>query len=121
VRFDVGLVSFSRHEFAYTPPCIAPGCSGGGPGPGNAITAASATASVVLAEHPGQNTFYWIAGLGAYDVTKSARDGSYRRFGWNVGGGFNLGRNAVFELRYHGLVDPKTSRAFIPITFGFRF
>jgi len=121
VRFDAGLVTFSRQGFVYTPPCVAPGCGALGSTSGNALTAVSATASIVLAEQPGRNTFYWMAGLGAYAVTNTPSGGAYRKLGWNAGGGFTLSSNLAFELRYHSLIDPRTTRAFIPITLGFRF
>ena len=124
-RFDLGYQTFGRSTFYYDTPCPPPsvnptGC-GGGPARGDDITALSTTASVVLTEHPGRNSFYWVAGLGACAFTSTPSDGAYRKLGWNAGGGFNLGPNVVVELRYHGLFDPRTTRALIPITLGFRF
>lgn len=88
---------------------------------GNDLTALSTTASVVLRETPGGNSFYWMAGVGVYAFTNTPSDGRYTRLGLNAGGGFNLGRNAFFEIRYHRLIDPRTTRAFVPITLGFHF
>ena len=124
-RFDLGYQTFGRSTFYLTAPCPPPSVDptpcGGGPGGGDNITALSTTASVVLTENPGRNSFYWVAGLGVYAFTRTPSDGAYRKLGWNAGGGFNLGPNVVFELRYHGMVDPRSSRALIPITLGFRF
>lgn len=123
-RFDVGYQAFGRSTFYYTAPCPPPSVDPrpcGGPARGDNITALSTTASVVLTEQPGRNSFYWVAGLGAYAFTRTPSDGAYRKLGWNVGGGFNLGQSVVFEVRYHALIDPRTTRALIPITLGFRF
>jgi hypothetical protein len=124
-RFDLGYQTFARSTFYLTAPCPPPSVDptpcGAGPGRGDNITALSTTASVVLTENPGRNSFYWVAGLGVYAFTRTPSDGAYRRLGWNAGGGFNLGPNVVVELRYHGLFDPRTTRALIPITLGFRF
>jgi hypothetical protein len=123
MRFDVGVQTFSRSGVnVYTLPCSSPGCASGPIRRGTGLTAVSTTASLVLPEHPrGKSSFYWLAGIGVYAVNDVAGDGAYTRFGLNAGGGFNLGHNAVFEIRYHGLIDPRTTRAFIPITLGFRF
>ena len=88
---------------------------------GNDISVVSSTASVVLTEHPGRNSFYWMAGVGVYAFTKTPSDGAYTRLGLNGGGGVQFGPNVVFEVRYHALIDPRTTRGFIPITLGFRF
>lgn len=124
VRFDLGYQTFTRSKVYSTPPCLPP--SAGGPPcayqsvGGHDITALSSTASVVLRETPGRNSFYWMAGVGVYAFTNTPSDGRYTRLGLNAGGGITFG-NAVFEIRYHGLIDPRTTRAFIPITLGFRF
>jgi hypothetical protein len=124
-RFDLGYQTFGRSVVYTTPPCLPPSAGappcGVGPGRGDNITALSTTANVLLTETPGRNSFYWIAGLGVYALTRTPSDGAYRKLGWNAGGGFNLGRNVVFELRYHALIDPRTTRALIPVTLGFRF
>jgi hypothetical protein len=126
MRFDLGVQTFNRQVINYTAPCPPPSVStapcGGGPARGNGVTVVSTTASLVLTEHLDRaNSFYWLAGLGVYALTDTPSDGSYARLGWNGGGGFHLGRNVVFEVRYHGLIDPRTSRGFVPITLGFRF
>jgi hypothetical protein len=89
---------------------------------GDALDLVTATAAVVLVEHPhNDKTFYWTAGLGVYGVTESPYDGAYARPGWNVGGGFSLGKNVFVDVRYHQLIRPATFRHLVPLTFGVRF
>ena len=104
--------------------CFAPG-PGCGPFPtrtGNSLNVVSATAAVVIEEHPrARGSFYWTAGVGAYAVTESPYDGAYARPGWNFGGGARVNDKIFFDVRYHQLIQPTTFRYIVPVTVGFHF
>lgn len=89
---------------------------------GNSLNVVSATAALVLEEHPhAPGSFYWTAGLGVYTVTESPYDGAYGRPGWSAGGGARVSDRLFIDVRYHQLFRPATFRHLVPITFGFRF
>jgi len=43
------------------------------------------------------------------------------RFGWNVGGGLQLSRAFALDVRYHQLIEAKTTRSLVPVTLSVRF
>jgi len=43
------------------------------------------------------------------------------RFGWNVGGGLQLSRAFALDIRYHQLIEAKTTRSLVPVTLSARF
>jgi len=118
MRFDLGVQTFNSNTLiAYA--CPRPPLTCGATG-GQGLTVVSSTANVVLTERPQErNSFYWMAGLGAYALNDGPYEGAYTRFGWNGGGGIRFGSNIVIEFRYHRLINPRTTRGFVPIAAGF--
>jgi len=111
VQFDATYHTFMRSGGVtyYNTPCLPP--SAGSPACGLKYAEQRATGAA----------FYWLAGLGLYNVLESPSDGSYTRLGWNVGGGFRLRRSLFLDVRYDQLIQPKTTRSLVPISFGVRF
>lgn len=123
VRFDVGVQAFMGETRVrnYIYPCRSPGCTPPLASSGRSLTAVSSTSSLVYTAPLGaRNSVYAIAGFGAY-VLNDMPSGHYTRAGLNAGGGVRLGHNVVAEFRYHGLIEARGTRGFIPITVGLRF
>ena len=128
VQFDATYHTFMRSGGVtyYNTPCLPP--SAGSPACGTIVTSkpsltiASTSVGLKYAEQRATGAaFYWLAGLGLYNVLESPSDGSYTRLGWNVGGGFRLRRSLFLDVRYDQLIQPKTTRSLVPISFGVRF
>jgi hypothetical protein len=123
IQFDATYHTFPRSGGVtyYNPPCLPPGC-GTIATSRPSLTIATTSVGVRYAEQRSAGAaFYWVAGLGFYDVLQSPTDGSYTRAGWNVGGGFRLGRSLFLDVRYHQLIQPRTTRSLVPVSFGVRF
>jgi hypothetical protein len=67
-------------------------------------------------EQRDRNALYWTAGVGVYALSNDAE-----RLGWNVGGGLQLSRAFALDVRYHQLIEAKTTRSLVPITLGVHF
>jgi len=117
MRFDLGMQAFDPHYKVCSYPCYPQAV------PSTSLIVVSSTANLVLAHRPlSESGFYLLAGLGAHWFAATPyNDGTYLKLGWNGGGGVRLGSKLFAEVRYHGLIDPRLTRGFVPITLGFRF
>jgi hypothetical protein len=116
LQFEGAYVAFGRSaDQSYYPPCLPPGC-----GPvrvtGTRLALWSGTVNLRFTEQRDRGALFWTTGVGGYmssnDVT---------RFGWNVGGGLQLSRSFSLDVRYHQLIESKTTSSLIPITLSLRF
>lgn len=120
VQFDATLQTFRNASGIVYTPCPPPSV---GPPFCSAtrryapLTVASTTANIRYSA----GAFHWLGGIGVYDVAESPTDGSYTRAGWNLGGGFRLNRSLFLDIRYHQLIQPKTTNTLVPVTFSVRF
>jgi len=116
LRFEGAYVGFGRTpDQTYSPPCLPPGC-----GPvrvtGTRLSLWTGTVNLRFMEQRDRNALFWTAGVGGY---MSSND--VARFGWNVGGGVQLSRFFSLDVRYHQLVESKSTRSLVPVTFSVRF
>ena len=121
LRFDATYVGFGKTpDASYNTPCLAP--SSGAPPCGTVRTRGtrldiwSSTVNLRFMEQRDRNALYWIAGVGVYALSSDAS-----RLGWNVGGGLRLSRAFALDVRYHQLIEAKTTRSLLPVTFSLRF
>ena len=124
MQFDLTYHRFQGTRSTYITPCLPPSAGSPACGPVTTVTppnsVASATVNFRYAEQRVAGAaFYWLAGVGVYAVAQSL-DGSYTRAGWNVGGGFRLGRSLFLDVRYHQLIRAQTIKSLVPVTFGVR-
>jgi len=121
LQFEAGYVMFGKTpDLNYMTPCLPP--SAGQPPcymvhvPGTRLELWSGTVNLRLMEQRDRNSLYWTAGVGAYALSYDAT-----RFGLNVGGGMRLSRAFALDVRYHQLIDAKTTRSLVPITVRYAF
>lgn len=104
----------------FQPPCANPGCP-----PvrvsGQRLIFANTTVNLRLMEARDRGALYWIGGIGLYMLSNDSAAGNAVRFGWNVGGGVQLGRTLSVDLRYHEVARSRRTRSLIPISLGIRF
>jgi len=121
LRFEGNYVKFGKApDASYVTPCLPP--SSGAPpcGPvrtiGTSLEVWSSTVNLRFREQRDRNALYWTAGVGVYGLSNDAE-----RLGWNVGGGLRLSRAFALDVRYHQLIEAKTTRSLVPITLGVHF
>ena len=121
LQFEAAHVAFAKTpDRTYYPPCVAP--SPGSPpcGPvrvaGSRLLLWTGTVNLRLMEQRDRNAWFWTAGVGGYMISNDVS-----RFGWNVGGGLQLSRSFALDVRYHQLIESKTTRSLVPVTLSVRF
>jgi opacity protein-like surface antigen len=121
IRFEGTYTAFGKTpDHTYYTPCLPPSAGGPPCGPvrvtGTRLALWSGTVNLRFMEQRDRNALFWTTGVGGYmssnDVT---------RFGWNVGGGLQLSRSFSLDVRYHQLIESKTTSSLIPITLSLRF
>ena len=116
VRFDAGYAHFDGEPYAINEPPL----SGSGitdlP-PSNTLDVWSTTVSVAFREPPTEaRRLTWIAGLGLYRMNDNGQMDHYTLAGWNLRISIPVGTRASLDLGYHGLIDARNSRGFVPIS-----
>jgi hypothetical protein len=122
LRFEGAFAAFGRSpDRTYYTPCLppsagAPTCRPPDRTTGTRLALWSGTINLQFTEQRDRNAFYWIAGVGAYALSNDVS-----RVGVNVGGGLRLSRAFALDVRYHQLIEAKTTRSLVPITVSYRF
>jgi opacity protein-like surface antigen len=121
LRFEGAYAAFGKTpDRTYYTPCLPPSAGAPPCGPvrttGTRLALWSGTVNLQFTEQRDRNALYWIAGVGAYALSNDAS-----RVGLNVGGGLRLSRAFALDVRYHQLIEAKTTRSLVPVTFSFSF